>query len=184
MHDTYRDTIYKDFYPLYGKFSIEFENMIDKVKTVIVMAIAGNDVKRQSIAYILIDKEGATGSIKKLRAMLPLIYEPESQERALCDKLLVQVKGIIQYRNNLIHSSWIFGPSERKGEEITVPYSFQRAQSEKKSYYVTFSEFDAEMLKEKTKMVSEAKRLLNSIAFSLRNEGIDIIKEFQNSKLF
>ncbi len=179
----YRDTVFEEFYPLYGKFSIEFENMINHAKKSVVMAIAGfSDTKKQSCVYILIDKESATGIIKKFRAMLPLIFDPESKEKEWCDKLLGQIKNIITYRNNLIHTSWIFGPSEKKGEDFTVPYSFSHAQSEKKSYFVKISEFDIELLQEMTEKVVEANGLLNSIALSFRNEKFDIINEFEQSK--
>ncbi len=179
----YRDIIFEEFYPLYGKFSIEFENMINNAKKAVVMAIAGaSATNRQSLVYILIDKEGATATIKKFKAMLPLIYEPKSIEKEWCDKLLEQTKKIITYRNSLIHSSWIFGPSEKKGEDFTVPYSFSHAQSEKKSHFVKISEFDIELLQEMIEKVIEANGLLNSIAFSFRNEKFDIIKEFEQSK--
>lgn len=180
---TYRDTVFEEFYPLYGKFSIEFENMINNAKKSVVMALAGaSNTKKQSIAYILIDKEGATGIIKKFSAMLPLIYEPESSEKEWSEKLVKQVKNIITYRNNLIHSSWIFGPSEKKGEDLTVPYSFSHSQSEKKSHFVKISEFDNNQLQEMVEKVVEAKRLFNSLAFSYSSEKFNMIKEFQKSK--
>jgi len=101
-----------------GRFSVKFEHVCFALRRGISLLLTMNGLENQQLAHIITADQTAHPLKTILQAMIHEITKPEKKEALIIDAVFKRLQGLIETRNNVIHSFWAIGNIGNEKEYI------------------------------------------------------------------
>lgn len=148
-----------DLYRAYGRFAVNFEHMCSSIRTCILFAF---QLQKQELLRVLLADQTADPLIKKLRAIISIIFRKKAEEIKHIDPLFKFCISIIEKRNEIIHGTWFIGwASSEQTEFDSANGKKDKIKSEGVKTYSFY--YKAETFDDLTEKVIIAKNLLDRL---------------------
>ena len=98
-----------DIYRAIGRFSVKFEQLVQAMTFGIVFLLSKNGLKNQQLAHVMMADLTAYPIKSIFGSMIAESVVLNDRERRIVDLILKRVQGLIDKRNDIVHSTWSVG---------------------------------------------------------------------------
>ena len=110
-----------------GLFCVEFEQVFFKLEACIRQILFDEGLKNDNIQEILLSNLSAFQILQTTQSLYFEKYAPAGKNKKIADKIFKDIQGLIENRNNIIHSKWFIAREvSNKRKEIAFGHKLHK----------------------------------------------------------